>query len=119
LNGNVNVVVCDGFVGNIILKFGESVIGFLKAKMRTVAEGSFLDKIKVLIAKGALRKALSDLDYQKHGGVPLLGVNGISIIGHGSSTPLAIENMILKAKEMFDKNVISKFEEAIKDYAVK
>ncbi|MBZ0184097.1 MAG: phosphate acyltransferase PlsX [Melioribacteraceae bacterium] len=119
LNGAVNVVVCDGFVGNIILKFGESVIGFLKAKMRTVAEGSLLDKIKVLIAKGALRKALSDLDYQKHGGVPLLGVNGISIIGHGSSTPLAIENMILRAKEMYDKNVISKFEEAIKDYAVK
>ncbi len=119
LKGSVNVVVCDGFVGNIILKFGESVVGFLKAKMRTVAEGSFIDKLKVLIARGALRKALSDMDYQKHGGVPLLGVNGISIIGHGSSTPLAIENMVLRAKEMHDKQIISKFEESIKNYAVK
>lgn len=119
LKGSVNVIVCDGFVGNILLKFGESVVGFLKEKMRAVAGGSILDKIKVLIAKGALKKALSDLDYQKHGGVPLLGVNGISIIGHGSSTPLAIENMVHRAKEMYDKNIISKFEEAIKDYAVK
>lgn len=119
LKGSVNVVVCDGFVGNIILKFGESVVGFLKEKMRNVAEGSLLDKIKVLIAKGALKKALSDMDYQKHGGVPLLGVNGISIIGHGSSSPLAIKNMVLRAKEMYDKNIISKFEDSIKSYAVK
>jgi glycerol-3-phosphate acyltransferase PlsX len=58
------------------------------------------------------------MDYQTHGGVPLLGVNGISIIGHGSSSPLAIKNMILRAKEMHDKNLIKKFEEAIKAYAV-
>ncbi len=58
------------------------------------------------------------MDYQTHGGVPLLGINGISIIGHGSSSPLAIKNMILRAKEMYDKNLTTKFEEALKKYAI-
>lgn len=119
LNGKVDVVVCDGFIGNILLKFGESVIGFLKSRIKSVANESFMDKIKALIARGLFRKALKDMDYQYHGGVPLLGVNGISIIGHGSSTPLAIENMVLRAKEMYDKNIIEKFGESIKAYAGK
>ena len=54
-----------------------------------------------------------------YGGVPLLGINGISIIGHGSSSPLAIKNMILRAKEMYDKNLIQKFEKALETYAAK
>jgi len=77
-----------------------------------------INKIKALVVKSVLKASLSDVDYQTHGGVPLLGVNGISIIGHGSSSPLAIKNMILRAKEMYDKNLIKKFEESIKSYAV-
>ena len=65
-----------------------------------------------------MKKALSPLNPELYGGVPLLGLNGISIIGHGSSSPLAIKNMILRAKEMYDKNLLQKFEEALKDYAV-
>ena len=116
LNGSVDIVICDGFVGNIILKFGESVIGFLKSKMKLFAEKNLLNKLKALLSKGTLKSALKEMDYQTHGGVPLLGINGISIIGHGSSSPLAIKNMILRAKEMYDKNLIKKFEESIKDY---
>lgn len=119
LNGNVDVIVCDGFVGNIILKFGESVIGLLKSKIKSYAEGGILNKIKALVTKGVLNESLKDMDYQYHGGVPLLGVNGISIIGHGSSTPLAIKNMVLRAKEMYDLNILQKFEESIKYYANK
>ena len=59
------------------------------------------------------------MDYQEHGGVPLLGVKGISIIGHGSSTPRAIRNMVLKAKTMYDKNLPEKIEKSIKQYSVK
>lgn len=119
LKGTVDVVVCDGFVGNIILKFGESVLTLLKTKIKKYAEGGLLHKIKALVVKSVLKITLKDMDYQTHGGVPLLGVNGISIIGHGSSTPLAIKNMVLRAKEMYDKNLIQKFEEALKNYAVK
>jgi glycerol-3-phosphate acyltransferase PlsX len=119
LNGNVDVIVCDGFVGNIILKFGESVIGLLKSKVKSYAESSILNKVKALVTKGVLKESLKDMDYQYHGGVPLLGVNGISIIGHGSSSPLAIKNMVLRAKEMYDLNILQKFEESLKYYANK
>ena len=117
LKGKDDIVVTDGFVGNIILKFGESMLGLLKAKFKDFADQGLINKIRVLLAKGTLKKVLKDFDYQSQGGVPLLGVNGISIIGHGSSSPLAIQNMILRAKEMHDRDIINKFEESIKDYA--
>lgn len=116
--GNVDVIVCDGFLGNVILKFGESVLTLLKARIKDYSKKGLINKIYALIVKKVLKVSLSDMDYQTHGGVPLLGVNGISIIGHGSSTPLAIKNMVLRAKEMYDKNLIQKFQEALKEYAV-
>lgn len=119
LTGKVDIVVCDGFVGNIILKFGEAVPKLLKHLLSETAGKNFLDKIKIGLIKGTLRKALSVMDYQEHGGVPLLGVKGISIIGHGSSTPKAIRNMILKAKIMYERNLLGKIENSIKQYSVK
>src|SRR5690606_38896183 len=88
LNGCADVIVCDGFVGNIILKFGESVPKLLKHLLQQTANKSLIDKIKIGLSKGSLRKSLKALDYQEKGGVPLLGVNGISIIGHGSSSQI-------------------------------
>jgi len=117
LRGRVNVVVCDGFVGNIILKFAESFMGLMKSKIRLFADKGLLNKIRVLLMKGTLKKVMKQFDYQSYGGVPLLGVNGISIIGHGSSSVLAIKNMVLKAKEMHDKNLTQKIEESLKEYA--
>ncbi|MBU1098889.1 MAG: phosphate acyltransferase PlsX [Bacteroidetes bacterium] len=119
LKGTSDIVVTDGFIGNIILKFAESIIGLLKYKLKMYAKKNLWNALRVLFAKGSLKGALQDMDYQSHGGVPLLGINGISIIGHGSSSPLAIKNMILRAKEMYDKNLIQKFEEALKNHAEK
>lgn len=118
LKGTVDIVVCDGFVGNVILKFGESVLTLLKTRIKNFAKGNLLNSLKALVVKNVLKAALSDMDYQTHGGVPLLGVNGICIIGHGSSSPLAIKNMILRAKEMHDKNLTMKFKEALTTYAI-
>jgi len=114
LTKDVDVVVCDGFVGNIILKFGESVPKLLKHLLMQTANTNLIDKIRVGISKGTLRKALKSLDYQEHGGVPLLGVNGICIIGHGSSTPMAIKNMVLKAYEMYKADLVKKIENSFK-----
>ncbi len=119
LTKQVDIIVCDGFVGNIILKFGESVPKLLKHLLTQTAEANFVDKLKVGLSKGTLKKSLKSLDYQEHGGVPLLGVNGISIIGHGSSTPKAIKNMVLKAREMYNKDLIKKIENSIKEYSQK
>jgi phosphate acyltransferase len=105
LKGTADVVVCDGFVGNILLKFGESVPSFLKAKFVAFAAQSLANKLVALIARGGLRSVMKELDYQEHGGVPLLGVNGVSIIGHGGSSARAIMNMIYRAEEMIRHDV--------------
>ncbi len=117
LLGKVDVVVCDGFVGNILLKFGESIPGFLKARFTSFAQQSFINKMMVLFARKGMRSVLKELDYQEHGGVPLLGVNGVSIIGHGGSTPKAIKNMIYRAEEMVRHKINVRIQEAMVRYA--
>ena len=119
LAGNVDVVVCDGYVGNIILKFGESVPKLLKHLLKKTAEKSFFDKLLIGLSKNALKKSLKSLDYQEYGGVPLLGINGISIIGHGSSSVRAIKNMVLRANEMHQKQLVKKMTNAISEYSIK
>ncbi|HRE41621.1 MAG TPA: phosphate acyltransferase PlsX, partial [Ignavibacteria bacterium] len=114
LKGNCNVVICDGFVGNVILKFAESVLDFLKDSFRSYADESLMKKVKVGLMKGTMKDILQRFDYQKYGGVPLLGVKGISIIGHGKSSPLAIKNMIMKAVEVYKKDVIKSIENELK-----
>jgi phosphate acyltransferase len=114
LMGKIDVAVCDGFVGNIILKFAESIPGFLKTKFTEAAQQGLKQKLAVGMARGTMRAMMKDWDYQEQGGVPLLGVNGISIIGHGSSTPRAIRNMILKAKEMIDLDMNGKISSAMR-----
>ncbi len=113
LRGKANVVVCDGFVGNIVLKFGESVPAFFKSRLKQIAGKSLAARILGAMMRGQLRKALKSMDYEEYGGVPVLGVNGVSIIGHGKSTPKAIKNMILKAEEMVRKNINHHIQEAL------
>ncbi len=113
LNGAAQVVVCDGFVGNIILKFGESVPSFLKTKLKQYAAGSLWRTLLIGAARGSLKAALRDMDYEEFGGVPVLGVNGVSMIGHGSSSPKAIKNMIVKAAEVAQSDLNKYIEEAM------
>ncbi len=106
LKGSAEVIVCDGFTGNVVLKFAESVPGLLKQRIHSYADGSFIHKMRAGLMRKPLKTILGgDMDYQYHGGIPLLGVNGVIIIGHGRSTPLAIKNMILRAEEMAQKKI--------------
>ncbi len=116
LKGNVDVIVCDGFVGNIILKFAEGFMSFLKAKLKEYAEINIINKLKIGIAKKSLKEILGVFDYQQYGGVPLLGINGITIIGHGSSTPLAIKNMVIRAYETYEKNITERIRKALQEF---
>jgi glycerol-3-phosphate acyltransferase PlsX len=111
--GSADVVVCDGFIGNIVLKFGESMLGFLKSKITSYASRGFTQKLSVGAIAPTLKKVLKDIDYQEYGGVPLLGVNGVVIIGHGSSSPMAIQNMLLRAVEVVEKKVNNHIEAAL------
>lgn len=115
--GTVNVVVCDGFIGNIVLKFAESIPRLLKHLLGVQAKKSLFDMLVIGLSKGALKRALTSTDYQEYGGTPLLGANGISIIGHGSSSPKAIKNMVIRAYEMHEKNIVEKIGVSIKEFA--
>src|SRR5262249_20753211 len=81
--GPIDIVVCDGFVGNVLLKFYEGTAPFIIGLLAK----SGLDQAKMM-------NALKQLDYSEHGGAPLLGVNGVSIISHGKSSPRAIMNAV-------------------------
>ncbi len=116
LKGDADVIVCDGFVGNILLKFGESIPSFFKAKFTALAARSLKDTVIAGLARNSLRSIMKELDYQEHGGVPVLGVNGISIIGHGRSTPKAIKNMIFRAEEMATRMVHRQIEDSLAQF---
>ncbi|MGQ9818620.1 MAG: phosphate acyltransferase PlsX [Candidatus Kapaibacteriales bacterium] len=113
LLGTADVVVCDGLIGNIILKFAESVLSLFKTKMKNYAKKNFINAVKMQLLKPALRNIFKDMDYQQYGGVPLLGVNGVVIIGHGRSSPLAFQNMIHIAMEQKRKDIVKKIERAL------
>ncbi len=113
LLGTADVVVCDGLIGNIVLKFAESVLSLFKTKVRNYSKKSIINALKILLLKPALRNMLKDMDYQQYGGVPLLGVNGVVIIGHGKSSPIAIQNMIYTALENARKEINRNIERAL------
>lgn len=115
MKGETDIIVCDGFVGNVVLKFAESVLPLLRSKFREYADKGIINKLKVGMAYGTLKSILTDFDYQEYGGVPLLGVNGISIIGHGRSSPRAIEVMILRAVQMSKAKINDTIAAKIKD----
>jgi glycerol-3-phosphate acyltransferase PlsX len=102
----VDVVVCDGFVGNILLKFGESIVSFTTNVLRQEIRKSPVATFGALLMKGVFRSFRSRLDYAEYGGAPLLGVNGVVIISHGKSSVHAIKNAINMARRfvMYDVN---------------
>jgi glycerol-3-phosphate acyltransferase PlsX len=95
--GDVDVVVCDGFVGNILLKFMESVLGFVKSTMSRQMERDPTAWIGAALLKPVFKEFANSLNYEEYGGAPLLGVNGVCIICHGSSSPKAIQSAIRTA----------------------
>ncbi|KAA3613965.1 MAG: phosphate acyltransferase PlsX [Calditrichaeota bacterium] len=105
LNSEANVIVCDGFVGNILLKFAENLAEVLGDQIRRNIKGSRRALIGGLLMKPVFSKVKKAWDYEEYGGVPLLGINGVVIISHGRSTPKAVSNAILKAREMVDSKI--------------
>jgi len=97
LAGGADVVVCDGFVGNIVLKFGESMLRFMGRHLRNEIKRSWRMKLGAALMRPAFVSFRERVDYQEKGGAPLLGVNGIVIIAHGKSSARAIENATISA----------------------
>jgi glycerol-3-phosphate acyltransferase PlsX len=113
-NGNANVVVCDGFTGNILLKTSEGVVSTIFTLMRQHIRKSLPAKLGALMMKrkvfGNMKK---QVDYAEYGGAPLLGINGCAIIGHGSSNAKAIMNAIFQAIRYTESDVNTTIEELL------
>jgi len=111
--GDVDIIVCDGFVGNILLKVSEGVIETLKAALKHEIERSFFSRVGYIISKRSLSSFKSRFDYSEYGGAPLLGVNGTVFICHGKSSANAIKNGIKQAARHVEKNIISTLKEEL------
>lgn len=99
LKGKADVVVCDGFVGNSVLKFGEGVSHLFFDFFKKEWSSSLRAKLGLMLLKPSLNRLKVRFDHEEYGGAPLLGVNGVSIIAHGSSSAYAIKNAIEQAIE--------------------
>lgn len=103
---DANVLVCDGFVGNTLIKFAEGWMTTFSNLIKEKINNKISYKIGARLIKPALEEIKNQYDYEEHGGTPLLGVNGIAIVSHGSSTPKAIMNSIFVAQESINQNLI-------------
>jgi phosphate acyltransferase len=104
-NGSVDVVVCDGFVGNVVLKTSEGLAEAIGKLLRAEIKRSFLSQIGYLLSRKAFNNFKKTVDYAEYGGAPLLGINGVGMICHGGSNPKAIKNAIRFAYEYALKGV--------------
>lgn len=108
LPGKADVYICDGLVGNIVLKFGESIPEILQKMIGAAVKDMDLSPEEVQNIQKVLHTALSPFNYENVGGIPFLGVDGVSIVGHGGSSPLAIKNMIKSAVQTVEQDVNGK-----------
>jgi glycerol-3-phosphate acyltransferase PlsX len=105
LDGRADVVVTDGFTGNIMLKFAESVWSWVTGLVRDEIGEHVLAKFGAVLLKPSLRRIKHRMDYSEVGGAPLLGVDGVCIIGHGRSDATAVANGVRVAAELVEKGL--------------
>jgi len=108
--GEVDVIVCDGFVGNVALKISEGLVSYFTHALRDALNKDLRTKMGAMLSKPAFKGFKESLDYSEYGGAPLLGVRGVTIIGHGRSNPNAIKNAIRVAAELAKARVNEKIE---------
>ncbi|MCK9594174.1 MAG: phosphate acyltransferase PlsX [Candidatus Omnitrophica bacterium] len=112
-SGDCDIIVCDGFVGNVALKVTESLAEAMQISLKKHIFSNPLGIIGGLLLRSSFRAFKKEIDYSEYGGAPLLGVNGVSIIGHGRSNAKAIKNAIRVAKEEVENRFNEKVLEAI------
>lgn len=112
-SGKCDIIVCDAFVGNVVLKVIESAGEAMQAFLKKHLKSSSLSKLGAFLSKSSFTNFKKEIDYSEYGGAPLLGVNGVVIIGHGRSNANAIKNAIRIAKEEVEGKFNEKILEAI------
>jgi glycerol-3-phosphate acyltransferase PlsX len=114
-SGTTDVIVCDGFAGNVALKSSEGIAESFGAMLRTEIRKSIWARIGYFFMRGALENFRRRVDYSEYGGVPFLGINGTCFVCHGHSSPKAIKNAIRAASEYVRRDINHLLIEALRD----
>jgi glycerol-3-phosphate acyltransferase PlsX len=106
--GKIDVVVCDGFVGNVMLKFYEGAGSFLVGMLKDIFFKNIKTKVSALLIKKEMKQFKKVMDADEQGGAPILGVNGLVLKSHGSSNARTIKNVVIKASKFAKTKVMDK-----------
>ena len=112
-SGSADVIVCDGFTGNVVLKTSEGLVDAVEALLGDELQGTFSSQIGYLLSRRAFRRFRRRVDYSEFGGAPLLGVAGLAIVGHGRSSTKAVRNAIAMAHRFASSDFIPRVEQEI------
>ena len=112
-NGKMDVIVCDGFVGNVALKISEGLVNTVSYLLKESLKATITSQVGFLLSRRAFSDFKKRLDYSEYGGAPLLGVKGACIVSHGSSNSNAIKNAVRVAAEFANANLNQKIEAGI------
>jgi glycerol-3-phosphate acyltransferase PlsX len=116
--GQVDVIVCDGFTGNVALKLSEGLVEMVEDLLGEELQSTFSSQVGYLLSRRAFRRFRKRVDYSEYGGAPLLGVAGLCIVGHGRSSVKAVRNAVAMASRFAGSNVLARVEHEIAAEAV-
>lgn len=117
-SGAADVVVCDGFTGNVALKLSEGLVEMVEDLLGEELQSTFSSQVGYLLSRRAFRRFRRRVDYSEYGGAPLMGVAGLCIVGHGRSSAKAVRNAVTMAARFVSSNVLSRVEQEIASAAV-
>jgi glycerol-3-phosphate acyltransferase PlsX len=117
--GDVDVIVCDGFIGNVALKISEGVAQHIGGMLKKALNSTLSAQVGAMFSRSAFQEFKRQIDYSEYGGAPLLGVRGVTVIGHGRSNANAVKNAIRVATELVRSKVGEKIEEELSVPAVR
>jgi phosphate acyltransferase len=116
-SGETDVIVCDGFIGNVALKVSEGLVDVIKTMLQQSLEATIAGKIGYVLSRAAYSDFKKRLDYSEYGGAPMLGVHGVCIICHGRSNANAIKNAIRVAAEFSSGQVNKRIEKELQRWS--
>jgi glycerol-3-phosphate acyltransferase PlsX len=111
--GQADVIVCDGFTGNVALKLSEGLVEMVEELLGDELQSTFSSQVGYLLSRRAFRRFRRRVDYSEYGGAPLLGVAGLCVVCHGRSSAKAIRNAVAMASRFADSNLLGRVEQEI------
>jgi glycerol-3-phosphate acyltransferase PlsX len=112
-SGSADVIVCDGFTGNVALKLSEGLVEMVEELLGEELQSTFSAQVGSLLSRRAFRRFRKRVDYSEYGGAPLMGVAGLCIVGHGRSSAKAVRNAVAMASRFVSSNVLTRVEQEI------